>query len=751
MGRNLGDMMAGILGDIQTQKDSVDVTPASKASDLEERLKGARAAGDTDTAAAVLKEIQKRRSALSETGITAATPKKRSTVDITKSVTPSMSEIMKMIQPGAPKAEKSTELQGVTATREQMRDITGEVNGWGAEPSSPGQWGKKKVAETDEAKQMEASPEGPANSDPELASSLMDKLEAHHSYLTNLLKGLPEQLRAHAQHSPYFGPAHSLFADQLDTRGEASFDKPDRLSLREKRDMIENSIPSGSKHLLRKRAAVLAQNFAAMTYRTPVEGVSGLSQPDDAARSYIQDVPGTGREGRKAEALSEINKQISAADFAAKDAPAHIRALTVDLPVRLAQLKSKMNDIRQGGSFLSDNSAVNHKAIMDIADSLSTINNSINSNIATGTKAAINQTFAGTGLILQNKFKNFLGTSLHSKIFEHIKWQGKNLSQKQPSETWRNHVEPHPDWVVGADPNNLTRILKGLATKKGLTQDQVMSKPGHIWGLHGKDAFGRRTTSQPREQIQITPENAKALQNSKDADQSGVAARDLGNRMRNIINDYNAGNTARYNMYTLPPEWQPTGGKGGSGTRRIVGSGDVKEQRAQQDLYPLTEEAVTAQEEREKPIVAVNAETGEETRARAGTGGVYVKPVKKKAARSQRAMGSEIALGKVSREAAINSVKTMTNLAKVVERAKKAGTTYDKDGNTKPISEADSKILQSSPDALNEVFTHVKTHQDLIQKHAETIRTQGKEAIPQEDRISLGFSGLREAHRRAAL
>ena len=751
-GRSLTELMTGILGQVAAGKAAAQAKPASEAADLEAKLREARTSGDDEAAQQVLGQITARRESLKEAGIKQPEPKKgrrRTSVGSSSgaSIFPQMSaEEVADLLAGKGKYEKvtTTGTPTINATTDQMRDISAEVNGWGAAPTSPGQWTPKTLAETSEVKEMEASPDGPKNAPASLASELMDRLEAHHAALTSFLKNLPDQLRAHAQHSPYFGPAHEHFAKQLEvgkTQGETtSFGKSDREALREKRDLIENSEPSGSKFELRKRNAILDQNFAAMTY-------------GEAGRSYIQDVPVTGpimekSLKRKGTALESINKQITEADRAARVLPSHIKSLTIDLPSRLGQLKEKMNDIRENGVFQTDDPGVNHKAIMDIADSLSTINNSINSSIMAGTKAAIDDTFKGTGLSLQKKFKNFLGTSIHKKIFDHVKWMGKNLTQRDPGETWRWHEEPNSDWIVGAKPDNLTRILKGLATKQGLSRDDVLSKRGHIWGLSSKDAFGRRTGK--REQIEISQENAEALRASKDADKSGRTARDLGNHMLRIIKDYNAGNTAKYRMWELPAEWQPTSGKEGSGTRRITGSGDPKAQIAEQALYPYTEEAAETLEKRTKPIEVVG-EDGTVTRVAAGTGGVFVKGTKNKPARSQRVVAGEAAVSRVARATALGRVKALSGIAGAVARAKKAGTTYDEDGNTQPISKEDSALLDANPESLVEVYNHVRGHQQLIEKHVDTVKTQGRNAIPKEDRKILGPSGMAEVNRRAKL
>lgn len=744
MGRNLGDMMAGMLGKVEAEKATAVTPPPSQAERLGEQLKAARESGDTEAASSVLFNIARRRKALSETGIIKEDkPKRRATASGNVSVVPNLSvdEIRRLLTPKTG-ASASSSIPTINASKEQMRDIANEVTGWGSEPSSPGQWTPKTLENTDEVKEMAASPEGPKTPPSQLASVLMDKLEAHHAHLTQLLKTLPENLRSHAQHSPYFGPAHDHFANQLESRGAvSSFDKSDRDALREKRELIERSPLGGSKFEIRRRNAMIDQNFAATTY-------------GEAGRSYIQDVPAGPTTldsiARRKEALSNINEQIKQADAAGRNAPAHIQSLTVDLPSRLAALKNEMNEIRENGVFQTDDPGINHKAILDIADKLSTINNSINSSIMAGTKSAINDTFSGTGLSLQNKFKNFFGSSIHKKTFDHIKWMAKGLSQAQPGQTWRDHSEPHPDYTAGVQPNNLTRVLKGLSTTKGLTMDEVMSKRGHIWGLQGKDEFGYRRKGNPREQLQINEENARTLLNSNDADESGLTAKDLGRKMLNIIKDYNAGNTAKYQMYKLPAEWQPTSGKYGSGTSRIRGSGDTRAQRTKQDLFSYTTEAVEKQEKRAKPIETVDAE-GNVVRAPVGTGGVFVKGTKNKAPRSQAAMSREVNLGKVSREAAIGKVKEMSTIAGAVERAKAAGTTYDKEGNTKPISEEDSKLLAASPESMVEVYNHVRAHQQLIEKHVDTVKNQGRNAIPKEDRKILGPSGMAEVNRRAKL
>jgi hypothetical protein len=739
-GRSFGDFIAGKIGKLEAEKAAVGVAPASQAEDLKAKLNEAKQSGDDAGAQQILGQIKQRRLTLSETGISKPTKgKRRVTVDVGASAIPSAAEIKELLTKtyAAPEATpKVTET--TTATPEQMKDVAAEVTGWGAEPRNPGQWTPKKVAETPEAKEMEESPEGPSNPPKELASVLMDRLEAHHAHLTSVLKSLPDQLRWHAQQSPYFAPSHSLFADQLETNGEAGLDKPDRLALREKRDLIANSLPGGTKFEVRKRARVIDQNFAASTY-------------GDVGTSYAQEVPKTSRDANKSAALKGIYGEIQRADIDSMlNVPAHIKALTVDLPSRLGKIKEQMNEIRENGVFQSDDPAVNHKAIMDIADSLSTINNSINSSIKTGTKNAIQDTFSGTGLsLIPSKFKNFFGTNLHSKTFEHIKWMGKKLTQKQDGMAYRAHSEPHPEWTPNV--NVMPNLFNGKKVTKPLGKDDVMSKLGHIWGLHGKNKFGKRTTDQPREQIEITPENIAKYRDSKEADESGVTARDLGNHMARIVKDYNNGDTAKYKTHELPAHWQPTSGKGGSGTKNIKGSEDPMAARAQQDMYPMSEEAVEAQEKRSKPIEITDSETGETVRVPAGTGGVFVKGTKKKAARSQSILSKEASTSKVARTAAVGAVKRMTKLAQAAERVKEIGTTYDKDGNTGTFAPEDTELLKANPETRDEVFNHIRTHKQLIEKHAVTIREQGKAAIPQEDRKFLGASGMAEAHRRANL
>jgi hypothetical protein len=738
MGRSISDLMTGILGQVEAQKAAASVPPPSASEGLKQQLDEAKASGNTTAVSIALGNIKEKREELMKTGLVTGVKRRK------RSVVPSPDRIKEMLSARA-SASPASATPIINASREQMRDIQGEINSWGATPSSPGQWAPTRLAETTEAQEMAASPDGPSNPPANLTSTLMDKLEAHHGTLTRLLKGLPDQLRAHAQHSPYFGPAHNHFANQLESRGEVtSFRKSDRESLREKRDLIQESPIGGSKFEIKKRNAILDQNFAAMTY-------------GDSGASYTQDVPAGGPVAerslaRRGAALNAINKQISDADLnAMQNVPAHVKALTVDLPARLAALKGKMQDIRENGSFKTDDPSVNHKAVMDIADELSTINNSINSSIMAGSKSAIADTFKGTGLTLQNKFKNFLGTSIHKKTFEHIKWMGKSLTQKQPGESWRWHEEPHPDFVEGVKPDNLTRVLKGLAVTQGLTKEDVLSKRGHIWGLASKDIEGRRKKGAPREQLEINEENARMLQNSKEVDETGVRAKDLGNRMLRIIKDYNAGNTAKYGAWELPAEWQPTSGKGGSGTRRVAGSGDVKAARAQQDLFPYTTEAIEAVERRSRPIEVTDSE-GNKTRVAAGTGGVFVRGTKNKAPRSQSVLSKEAGVSKVSREAAAGKVVQLSSLAGAVERAKTAVTTYDRDGNTKPISEEDAKLINADDASTVEVYNHQRAHQQLIEKHVETVKTGGgRTAIPREDRKILGPSGMAEVNRRAKL
>ena len=410
MGRSFEDLMNGRFD--AAQADRVETPPASGVAGLQARLKDARESGDSNKAGEVLALVRKRREALSETGIVKPAEKKI-TYDVSQSVVPSAEEIRSIMTNNAARETTPRAAEAATiASPEVMKDVASEVNGWGAEPRSPGQFSPKKVAETDEAREMAESPEGPKNPPRELASVLMDKLEAHHAHLTSVLRGLPEQLRYHGQQSPYFGPAHSLFADQLETGGEAGLDKPDRESLREKRDLIASSQPNASKFELRRRARITEQNFAASSYtnespvipfaNTPIRGVAAptlterSADSDGVAQSYIQDVPEDARVGKKSAALRGVYGEIDRADLdALKNVPAHIRALTVDLPTRLGKIKQQMKEVREDGVFKGDNPAVNHKAIMDIADSLSVINNSINSNIATGTKNAIKDTFDG--------------------------------------------------------------------------------------------------------------------------------------------------------------------------------------------------------------------------------------------------------------------------------------------------------------------------------------------------------------------
>lgn len=742
MGRSFGDLIAGAMGKIEDAKNVTDVAAPSQAPGLAAELEAAKSSGDKDEVTSVINRVAQRRQSLSE-GLVKPTKKKKSVaVDINASVLPSAAELAAAFSGGTARSKPAEDTTPkVFASQAQMQDVAAEINNGAGEATRPGQYSPTQVKETPEAKEMEASPEGPTNPPVELASYLMDRLESHHAHLTHVLKTLPDQLRAHGDQSPYFGPAHHLFADKLQTDGEAGLDKPDRLALREKRDLIASSPVGGSNYEIKKRNAILDQNYAAMTY----------SDAPSVKSSYIQDVPSGGpiadkSLARRGAALLNTYGEISSADSTAmQNVPAHIKALTVGLPSRLGALKVAMDEARSNGTFANDDPSKNHKAIMDFADSLNQINNSINSSIASGTRSAIKDTFSGTGMkVLPERFKNFFGTNIHKGVLKHLKWMGKGLSQKQPGESWRNHSEPHPDWVVGEQPN-LTNVLRGLF-KKGLKKEQVMSKPGHVWGMIEKDKFGHRVKGGNREQIQISKENGDKLRASNEADQTGVASRDVGNHINRIIKDYNNGDTAKYSAYELPSEWQPTSGRGGSGSSRLKGSGDVKVQRANQDLYPYTEEAVEEQEKRSKPIVLPDG-----TRVPAGTGNVFVKGTKKKVVRSQNVLGKEATVSGTSRRAAIGKVKELTGLAKVIARAKTAGTTYDKNGETKPFSDADAEVLSANPDATLDVFTHIRNHQQLIEKHATTIREQGKETIPQEDRKFLGASGMAEAHRRANL
>lgn len=780
MGRSLSEMLLGALEKNKREVESTNTKDPSSVPYFQRQLAEAKEAGDTDKAGQVIAQVRQRRRSLLETGIKQEEAPAAQKEERSASVLPSAAEMAEMkesLRRGT-EAPTTAVVPIIKASKEQMDDMGAEIRGWAGQPSYPGHFGKNAVAETSEAKEMDESPDGPKDPPANLPSVLMDKLEAHHAHLTNVLRTLPAAIRSHAAHSGYFSPAHELFAQQLETGGAASFEKSDRDSLREKRDLIAGSQPNASKFEIRRRGrmaeqndAIVRQNVAATSYgdQAPVVPFArplapGVAAPaitrrtedsNNVVQSYMQDtleVPENARAENQRRALSDIDTRIADADKAARNVPSHIASLTVHLPKALADLKAKMNSIRENGTFVNDDPSVNHKAVMDIADGLSTINNSINSSIKTGTKNAIKETFAGTGLSkIPASFNNFFGTNIHSKVLAHIKWMGKNLTQRKDSESWRNHSEPHPEWVENANIDNLENVLKGLKVKEGLSKDQLMSKRGHIWGMRGKTLGERDIRSGPREQLEVTPENARRLKNSREVDSSGVRARDLGLRMERIIRDYNNGDTAKYTLHEQEPHWQATFGKEGSGTSRIKGSGDPTVQRAAQDLYPYSKEAVEQQEARSKPIVVTDSETGEETRVAAGTGRVYVKGTKKKVPRSQGVLGSEAAVSRTSRAAAVRGVQKSTDLAAIAERLKKQGTTYDKTGATKPFSKEDVEALKADPAVETDVYSHIRTHQQLIEKHASTIRNSSKDDIPQEDRRFLGASGLREAHRRAAL
>lgn len=738
-GRNLGDMIAGAMG----QAERTGTKIANKSSELKDELTKARESGDEEAAGRILDTIKERREALAkEGGVKSTQPKKKRKVYVGSSKTelPSMQDLLDLAKEQKERSEpKPTTLPATNLST--IQDIADEVQGWGSEPSNPGQWGKERWSKTDEAMEMEASPDGPKNPGPELASQLMDVLTAHHNYLHQFLKTLPDAVRAHAHGSPYFSPAHELFARQLETQSQQTFGKSDREALREKRDAIEASIPGGATRSMRRRGilgiAKLDQNLAAMSYRTPVHPmIKGIEEPQT---SYTSDVDWNSAvknwEQRKSEATKSIYGEIEKADLAGMRAPRYVSALTVGLPRRLALLKAKMDDLRPNGVFATDDPSVNHKAIMDIAEEMGQINSSINTSLAEGTRSAIKETYKNTGFSLQNKFKNFFGTSLHKKIFDHVMWRGKNLSQKQPSESWRDFTHPNDEIA----PENYEKLPEGA----------VMSKRGHMWGLTEKDELGYRRRGGRRDQIEITQENADALKNSKDGDEQGRTAHDLGLQMQRIIDDHNAGNTAKYKMYKLPAHWQATQGKGGSGTARLVGEGDentLMEQRAAQVLYPYTPEAIAAQARKSNSFVTESGET-----VTPGIPSTAVKGTKNKPARSSSVISGEVAVSGVARKTAVANVKMATDIAGAVERAKTALTTYDKEGNTQSVSPEDAALIKSSSDALLDFNTHVQKHRELIKQHAETIRSQGRNAIPQEDRKFLGESGLLEAERRANL
>jgi hypothetical protein len=204
--------------------------------------------------------------------------------------------------------------------------------------------------------------------------------------------------------------------------------------------------------------------------------------------------------------------------------------------------------------------------------------------------------------------------------------------------------------------------------------------------------------------------------------------------MKTLINDYNAGNSARYTVDQLPAHLQPTGGKYGSGTRRITGEGDVEDARDQilkQTMYPFTAAQVALQQARSD-----------------NASGVYVAP-RNGAVRSPRVVAEEGKVSKVSAQAARSRVRSDNELTEAIEAAKKTLTTYDKKGNVKRLHPSHANIIASVPEAANEVENHVKTHIESMGRAVSSIQAGTK--VPQEDRKVLGQNGILEAQRRAKL
>ena len=709
MGRNLRDLGLGAQAGGNSFTEIVKKAQAAEAEqDRVEALEKAKA------------EEEKAATATAE-----PTPKKTITID------GPIKGASKYTPPQGPTEEQLAALQETVdksiAESKKAKSIKDEAETWGAKATHVGQASEKDLAELPEAKEMAESPDGPKTAEPNLASALFDKLEAHHAHLTSVLKNLPALLRAHGAGTIHFGAVHDHAATLLENGGVADNIEPEFHKLRAQRDELLNDPQRQADAAeLRKLSQERELDDPAndKDYWTDAKKSKQLERRS-ARRDRIDELTSKlalRRVGSTAdtEKAKEIGRKMTLlARQGRTGVPKHIQELTVNIPSDLAALKQKMEKIRSGGAFLDDDPSVNHPKIDEFADRLNSINKSINANIKNTVKFAAEDANYGTRFgALLGKVKNVFGTDLSPVSFNHIKWQGKALSKEKPGQSWRQHTERHPEWRIG----EITE-----SGKPPLTEDDVTSKLGHMWGPAGKDIIGKRTKQ--RTQVRISPETAKKLIKSGDSDE-----RELGQRMSTLIKDYNSGNSARYTTDQLPAYLQPTSGKYGSGVRQIKGEGDVEDAKAQilkQTMYPFTASQVKLQQERSDKA-----------------SGIYVAP-RGATPRSGRVVSDEAKVSKVAANAARARVRSDAELTEATEGAKKALTTYDKAGNTRKLDPNHANIINSYPDVAAEVEAHVKKHTEALGRAYDAIRSGVK--VAKEDRQILGQNGILEAQRRAKL
>ena len=521
---------------------------------------------------------------------------------------------------------------------------------------------------------------------PATAGEMWDNLTKMHQHLVDFVGNLPHHIERHA--AQYNALASKI--SELDPQHDVI------PALKDHADSIRQYIP----------VTVNAdKRLSARAIRDSVLSPSGL-------RDY--DIKGTLRN------TSKIDKRTG---FPLKVGNiAGSQVIHTAAPDALREIAAKLDEIRPGGAkFAEMGTNVNHPALLDILGKITKTNEMLNTEV---------KPIDGAGF----------GTGLSPATLEIEKHRANlgNLPVPNPSVGLEAHREPHPFWTPGGRIPTGKMVVKvdkegnALSDKDGnqlqepemrdMEWDDVLSKPGHVWGLPSKDNRGRRTG--PLDQVQITPENIAAYKKSPEK-----PAQDLARRMQTISTDYAKGNTAGYEAQMDPGEnWRGTQSKFGKGVRKLKGRGTSRAQILDFEMQGATRAA-------------------EQLAARAGnpgSGGGGIAPVKGQT-KTAGAVAKDRAVSTVS-VAAIN--REMDDIAYREERTNNIKATLVRGGK---MSEEDGNWLgqKANRAILAEVAAHVEKHKKAYAAVVEAHRNGEKP--DQESRktvfANLGADGLTQAHR----
>jgi hypothetical protein len=520
---------------------------------------------------------------------------------------------------------------------------------------------------------------------PASAGELWDNLNKMHQHLVDFIGNLPHHIERHA--SQYNALASKI--SELDPRHEVI------PALQGHADSIRQYIP------------VTVNADKRMSARAIRDAVLRPQNQD-------HDIKGTLRNTAKVERRTGYPLKVG--NIAGSG------VIQNDAPKALREIASTLEELRPGGAkFAEMGTNVNHPALMEVLDKITKTNHMINQEV----KPIDGEGF-GTGL-----------SPATLAVERHRANQG-NLPVPNPSVGLEAHREPHPFWQPGGRiptgkmVNKVDKDGNALADKDGnpiqepemrdMEWDDVLSKPGHVWGLPAKDRLGRRKG--PLDQVLISDENIEAYKNSPEK-----PAQDLARRMTTIKNDYANGKTAGYEAQMDPDEnWRTTESKFGKGVTKLKGRGNSRAQLLQFEL----EQATRAAEQR-----AARA-------ADPGAGGGGAAPVK----------GQTKTPGAVAKDRAVSNVsvdaitREMDDTAYRTERANTIKDTLVRGGK---ISEEDGKWLgQRANGAIAaDVMAHVEKHRAAYAAVVEAHR-RGEKPDQESRRIvsaNLGEQGMLQARR----